>query len=263
MATKTEPAAAVVAAAPRKTQQRSPNFPSISLPEALKRAKTVYEKDRRNAVSAGVVMEHLGYGKNVSGSAGRVLSALRQYGLLDDTPDDKYRVSDNAYFILTLPDESTKRWEAIGKSATKPAVFKEILKKYVDGLPSDSALREYLIAERAFNPASVDNFIRALKGTIEFAKLYEKSYDAGTGDDPGDTPDDQGTMDTDRNHDQGNRTNPKPPPAGVAREVSSLQEGEAMLQWPATLSPDSVAELEDWLALVVKKLKRRYAPATD
>jgi hypothetical protein len=62
-------------------------------------------------------------------------------------------------------------------------------------------------------------------------------------------------MDTDRNQEQAGR--PKPP-VGVAREVSSLQEGEAMLQWPATLSADSVAELEDWLTLLIKKLKRRY-----
>jgi len=43
-----------------------------------------------------------------------------------------------------------------------------------------------------------------------------------------------------------------------AREVSSFQEGEAVLQWPATMSAESVLELEDWLALVVKKMKRRY-----
>jgi hypothetical protein len=53
-------------------------------------------------------------------------------------------------------------------------------------------------------------------------------------------------------------TSPLKPPVGTAREVSSLQEGEAILQWPATLSADSVTELEDWLKLVVKKMKRRY-----
>lgn len=55
---------------------------------------------------------------------------------------------------------------------------------------------------------------------------------------------------------QGNQFKPQ---VGAAREVSSLPEGEAMLQWPATLSAESVKDLEDWLALVVKKLKRRYA----
>jgi hypothetical protein len=41
--------------------------------------------------------------------------------------------------------------------------------------------------------------------------------------------------------------------------VSSLPEGEAILQWPANLSPESVQDLEDCWALVIKKMKRRYA----
>ncbi len=51
-----------------------------------------------------------------------------------------------------------------------------------------------------------------------------------------------------------------PPPTvpGISREVSSLEEGEAVLQWPASLSPGSVQELGDWLDLVKKKLHRRY-----
>ena len=39
------------------------------------------------------------------------------------------------------------------------------------------------------------------------------------------------------------------------REVSSLPEGEAIFQWPATLSPESVSDIEDWLSLLIKKLK--------
>lgn len=50
---------------------------------------------------------------------------------------------------------------------------------------------------------------------------------------------------------------PPPPPAGSVREVSVLDEGEAVLQWPAAISMTSVAELEEWLNLVVRKLKRR------
>jgi hypothetical protein len=52
---------------------------------------------------------------------------------------------------------------------------------------------------------------------------------------------------------------PPSSPPSIAREVSSLPEGEAVLQWPAILSPESVQDLEDWLELLIKKLKRRYA----
>ena len=50
----------------------------------------------------------------------------------------------------------------------------------------------------------------------------------------------------------------KPAPS-IAREVFALEDGEAILQWPTTLNADGVQELEDWLALVVKKLKRLKA----
>lgn len=225
-------------------RQRSPNFPALALEDALKRAQIVYEKDRRASISGTVILEHLGYGKKISGSAGRVLSALRQYALLDDTADDKYRISDNAYLILTLPGDSAKRWEAIQKAATNPAAFRDVLKKYPEGLPSDSALREYLIAERGFNADSIELFIRALKTTITFAKLDQGAYHG---------PDDEVPLDLSRN-----LPDPaKSPATGVSREVSSLAEGEAVLQWPASISPESVQDLEDWLSLVLKKLKRR------
>jgi hypothetical protein len=61
---------------PPSGRSRSPNFPAISLPEALKKVKVIYDKDGRGAISSAVLLEHLGYGKNMSGSAGRVISFL-------------------------------------------------------------------------------------------------------------------------------------------------------------------------------------------
>jgi hypothetical protein len=51
--------------------------------------------------------------------------------------------------------------------------------------------------------------------------------------------------------------------ATLAHEVSDLKDGKAMLQWPASLSADSIDELEDWLNLVIKKLRRRSAAKSD
>jgi len=43
---------------------------------------------------------------------------------------------------------------------------------------------------------------------------------------------------------------------GIRREVFALDEGEAVLQWPAQLTPGGVAELKDWLNLVIRKVER-------
>jgi hypothetical protein len=283
---------------------RSPNFPAISLPDALKKVKVIYDADGRTPVSSKVLLEHLGYGEKMSGAAGRMVSALRQFGLLTIT-GDKSKVSDDAFHVLTLSDAAPVRKAAIVSLAKKPAIFREVLAAYPERLPSDSALRDYLITEKKFNPASVETFVRALKGTLEFAKLYEGGY---TGDDaprPGsgisvgdhvqwesqgvlqfDVPrkvtaisPDGAYVQVEGSHtgipmDQVSKADsPTPPPSGfppppswaalkpplaggVAREVFSLEDGEAVLQWPTTLDAEGVEELEDWLALVVKKLKR-------
>lgn len=59
---------------------------------------------------------------------------------------------------------------------------------------------------------------------------------------------------------------PAPPPGfgsqvksqpGVSREVFSIDGGEAVLQWPDAIDKASVQELDEWLKLVIRKLKRR------
>lgn len=54
-----------------------------------------------------------------------------------------------------------------------------------------------------------------------------------------------------------------PKAVAVVREVSAFEEGEASLIFPAAISAETVSEIEAWLNLVVKKLKRRYASETE
>jgi hypothetical protein len=44
-----------------------------------------------------------------------------------------------------------------------------------------------------------------------------------------------------------------------SREIASFPEGEAVLYWPSSISTDSVNEMEEWLAFLVAKLKRRQS----
>lgn len=51
---------------------------------------------------------------------------------------------------------------------------------------------------------------------------------------------------------------------GVERQdVCSLPEGCASLTWPCPLSPESVRDLEDWLLLVVRKVRRSAVPTPE
>ena len=43
----------------------------------------------------------------------------------------------------------------------------------------------------------------------------------------------------------------------MKEDVFTLAEGDAVLQWPATLSEDSFADLKDWLGLMLRKIERQ------
>ncbi len=47
-----------------------------------------------------------------------------------------------------------------------------------------------------------------------------------------------------------------PPPAGLREDVYDLTGGRAVLRYPATLDVGSVEELEEWLELIVRKMRR-------
>lgn len=157
-----------------KTHHRSPNYPSISLTDAITKAGTVYDKEKRSPTSSGVIANHLGF-PTLTGPAGRVVSALKQYGLLEEV-NGRLRISDLAFRILMLPAESLDRHGLIKKAALKPQLFKELVTYFKDALPSDATLREFLIFQKTFNPTSVDQFIRIFKSTIDVAKPYDGDY---------------------------------------------------------------------------------------
>ena len=50
------------------------------------------------------------------------------------------------------------------------------------------------------------------------------------------------------------------PTAGVSREVFSLGNGVVALEWPDNLDAAGLGDVEDWLNLVMRKLKRLKAP---
>ena len=156
---------------------RSPNFPAIGLSDAITKARVLYEKDKRSLVSHGTILSHLGFGAKLSGSTARVISALRQFGLLEEE-GGQLRVTEAATRLFTLSDSSPERLRALQECARKPAIYREILQHYADGLPSDAALSDYLLLAKKFNPASTDTFIRVFKASLEFAKISPGAYDA-------------------------------------------------------------------------------------
>jgi hypothetical protein len=153
---------------------RSPSYPGINLEEALERAQTLYQHERRNAAPVDAVLAHWGYRPGTG--VGRIaLAALKKFGLIEDEGSSDRRLvklSDLALRILLDDREDpSERLVAIQEAAMLPPIHSELRQKFPDGPPSDATLRHYLLFERRFTESGAQDLIREYKETLSFASL--------------------------------------------------------------------------------------------
>ena len=122
---------------------RSPNYPSLSLPEAIEGIEKVHKADTVSKVSREAVAKHLGY-QVLSGPATQKIAALKAYNLLEGRADE-LRVSADAVTIIADPVSSPDRQQAIRAAAFKPKLFSEIDDYFEGARPSEENLRSYLL----------------------------------------------------------------------------------------------------------------------
>jgi len=228
---------------------RSPNYPSIGLKEAIEKIDAVYRNDYQNPVPRAVAAKHMGYA-SLNGKSLGVLAALLKYGLLEGRGDNT-RVSDLGLQIIAHAAGAPERAAAIREAAARPELFAEIDKRYPDGKGSDAAIRSYLLTQK-FIPQAADNALRAYRETKQLVELELGGYGAGE-------QQEQNEMQSQPIPPMANQA-PAPAPvggqAGTRRAVFDLSEGEVVLTFPDELSPESVSDLQDYLAIFMKKARR-------
>ena len=138
----------------KKTKERSPTFPFITLENAIERARQFFDKEKRSSTPYTVAAGHWGYSPTSSGAL-QTASALKSYGLLteDNTSTGRaLKLTDIALRILldTRPDD-TERKEYMRMAATNPTIVAEVYSKWPSELPSDASLNHYLVLEKGFN----------------------------------------------------------------------------------------------------------------
>lgn len=154
-------------------KQRSPNYPAISLREAVEAVRAIYEKERKTAVNAEVMVQPLGY-TSLSGNARTKLAALKKYGLIEGN-DKGLRVSDLAVHIL-FPRDEEDRIASLKDAALRPELFKTLYNDFRDG--SDEAMRHYLITKLDFAPLGAKQVIASFRDTYTFSGLAYSAYNA-------------------------------------------------------------------------------------
>jgi hypothetical protein len=133
---------------------------------------SLYKADGLAASPKDAALKHMGYEK-LHSEAARTLSALKSFGLIDETAD-RIKLTQRGIEIVARPQGDPVRERAIKDAAIDPEIYKQIMKEYRPfGLPSDTSLKSDLITVRKFNPTAVDGFVRDFKDTLVFAGLSD------------------------------------------------------------------------------------------
>jgi len=171
---------------------RSPNFPVISLPQAIARIEVIYKKEQTVPATRETIAEHLGY-SGMNGASLKIISALGKYGLLEETKDKHFRVSHLAMAILHPADEREKT-DALREAADGPILFQKLNAQFEGRRPSDTNLRSWLL-RNGFSASSVDSVITAYGETMDLVGGESGAYNA-----PDAKPDPQERVQPERRH---------------------------------------------------------------
>lgn len=162
----------------RHRPDKSQRFPSISLPKAIERAQELYGTANDREVHVVAAGKSWGYSEK-SSATGMTVSALKSFGLLEDSGSKKSRtvqLTDMALRIIRDPRAiSPDRDALLRQAALTPPIHKEIIEKYNGLPPSDVALKTHLLLDRGFKEDAVHDFLKEFEATMSHAKISSDS----------------------------------------------------------------------------------------
>lgn len=214
------------------SRNRSPNYPQLSLQDAINRVSGVYKSDYQTQITRVLAAERLGY-SGLNGKSLSVLGALAKYGLTDGR-GDALRVSDRAVRIIAHPPGSVERRLALTEAASHPALFRDMDRRFPGTGTADAVLRAYLLTQ-GFTPPAAETALRIWRDNRQMLEV-ESAFAP-----PQAEPDEAGD-----NADA----------IGHRRAVFGLAEGEVVITAPVFLSAASVNDLQDYLDVFMKRARR-------
>jgi hypothetical protein len=153
---------------------RSPNYPALSLPDAIEKVEALYRAQHTHTAPREVAVKGMGY-NSLNGASATAISALQKYGLLDRAGDG-VRVSERALQILH-PHSLEERSAAIQAAAGEPPLFAELNDRFPGRIPSDDLLRNYLL-RNGFAPSAVTAVITSYRETSEMVEREGRTHDS-------------------------------------------------------------------------------------
>jgi len=162
---------------------RSPRYPNVSLPEAIVKARGIYEKEHMSPLTPTVAAEAMGYG-GIHGASLKMISSLKKYGLLEGRGEDVRLTRDAQVLIIDDPTSADYR-ETYRRCVFNSEIYAEIRKQFHEG-GSERNIAVYL-EKQGFKPEAAATVARNYKESIalissggETPSPGEESEKAGT-----------------------------------------------------------------------------------
>ncbi len=151
---------------------RSPNYPSMSLAEAVQQIQKLSGKIGQHPAPRDSIATSMGY-SGLHGASATAISALTKYGLLERAGED-YKLSERAMKIIA-PHNPQEKVRALQDAANEPVLFAELIEHFKGDVPSDDVLRPYLI-RKGFAQTAVSSVIAAYRDTMELVTREGGAY---------------------------------------------------------------------------------------
>lgn len=174
---------------------QSPGYPNFALPKGVDLARKIFSADRRNPIDREVAAKHLGY-TGLSGASDKVLGSLGHFNLLEKAGKGQVKVTQTAVDILH-PNSPADKKRALQEAAFSPSIFAEIRDHFSDGLPSEAALKSWLMRENFLDRAILP-VTKAYLGTCQYLEQEQAIESSGPSVNAGgksDIEDDDGAED--------------------------------------------------------------------
>jgi hypothetical protein len=152
--------------------ERSPNFPAVSLVDAIGYARLISEREGRSRMPRLSAAKALGY-SGLNGRSLGALGALRAYGLLEGRGDD-VSLTQDAITILKAPEGSDERNDALRRVFESPSAFSLLRAK---GEASPETLKWHLIKSN-FRDEAADKLLKVYLASRELVNAEAGAYDA-------------------------------------------------------------------------------------
>lgn len=210
-------AAKPVVEKPKKPKQgRSPAYPSIDLKKALEKAKALYDAEGKYAVPMPSAFSAWGFGAKSSGGR-ETRASLRYFGIITvegEGDAGKVKLTEKTLrILLDQREDTTEKNALIRELALTPAVHKQLLEQFPDGIKSDATAIHYLVFDGGFNEGAASEVVTEFKATADYAGLYEPDNVVDKSDPKRDGEDTGG----------GVSDPPPPPPPNPSRDRATPQ----------------------------------------